>query len=244
MKAVMAQQELHCIAPAEITADALFAYSRGDAPAGEVDHIERCPHCQGRVGEYAAIERQLIARLYRRTCPDTLTIGEYTLGILPADAMLSIAEHLVGCTHCAAESRGYTRFFAEPDTPPAHGGILTTIRRLIALPLDAPKPVLAGLRGGANEETAAYTADGITIFVSVQRESRGRGFVLAGMLQTADPLDESSAEARLFDGDHLLQTEPIDDLGSFFFGGVPAGAYRIEVQLPDAIVELTSIAVA
>ena len=232
----MAKNVLQCIAPAEVSADALLACSRGNGPADVAAHIERCPHCQGRVDEYAAIERQLIARLYRRTCPDTLAIGEYTLGMLPADAMLIIAEHLVDCTHCAAESRGYTRFFAEPDTPPARGGILATIRRLIALPLATPKPVLAGLRGSANDETAAYTADGITIFVSVQRESRGRAFVLAGMLQTAGPIEPDTAEARLFDGDRLLQTEPIDDLGSFFFGGVSAGDYRIEVQLPDAIV--------
>ncbi|MGD9892746.1 MAG: hypothetical protein AB7U18_15810, partial [Dehalococcoidia bacterium] len=142
------------------------------------------------------------------------------------------------------ESRGYTRFFAEPDTPPARGGIVSTIRRLIALPLVAPKPVLAGLRGDANDETAAYTADGINIFVSVQRESRGRAFVLAGILQTTGQPLADGAEARLYDGGQLLQTEPIDDLGSFFFGGVPAGAYRIEVQLPDAVVELASITVA
>lgn len=240
----MAKKVLRCIAPSEVSADALLAYSRDNGSAAAAAHIERCPYCQSRVREYTAIERQLRFRLYRRTCPDTLTIGEYTLGMLPADAMLSIAEHLVDCTHCAAESRGYTSFFAEPDTPPDRGGILTTIRRLVALPLVAPKPVLAGLRGGANDETAAYTADGINIFVSVQRESRGRAFVLAGMLQSAGVTEFDTAEARLFDGDRLLQTEPIDDLGSFFFGGVSAGDYRIEVQLPDAIVELASIAVA
>jgi hypothetical protein len=242
--AAMAKNVLRCIAPSEITADALLAFSRGNAPASVANHIDRCARCRDRVREYSTIEQQLRVHLYRRSCPDTLTLGEYTMGFLSDEAMLSIAEHLVDCTHCAAESRGYTSFFAEPDAPPARASILTTIRRLIALPLIAPKPVLAGLRGGPNEETAAYIADGISIFVSVQRESRGRNFVLAGMAQRdGSPIDEG-AEARLYDADRLLQSEPVDDLGSFFFGGVPAGAYRIEVQLPDAVVELASITVA
>jgi hypothetical protein len=244
MKAVMAKNVLRCVAPSEVTNDALLAYSRGDAPAALADHIDRCARCRGRVHEYAVIERQLRAHLYRRTCPDTLTLGEYSLGMLPSDEMLSIANHLVECPHCAAESRGYTKFFAEPDTPPAARGMLATVRRLIALPLVAPRPALAGLRGAGNTETAAYTADGINIFVSVQRESRGRDFVLAGMLQPAGMPGQENAKARLFDGDRLLQSEPIDDLGSFFFGGISAGVYRIEVELPDAVVELASITVA
>lgn len=240
----MAKNALRCVAPSEITNDALLAYSRGDAGDVVAAHIERCPRCSERVHDYAAIEQRLRAHLYRRACPDTLTLGEYTVGMLRAAEAQQIADHLVECPHCAAESRGYARFFAEPDPPPVERGVLSTIRRLIAWPLIAPKPVLAGLRGSASEETSAYRADGIDIFVSVQRESRGRDFVLAGMLQPADAPVQINAEARLFDDGRLVQTEPIDEFGSFLFGGVTAGIYRIEVQLSDAVVELASITVA
>ena len=240
----MTSEALHCIAPSEISDEALLEYARGETSASVAAHIQRCALCRADAQEYALLERALHVRLYRRTCPDTLTIGEYALGMLPQNQLLSIADHLVECPHCAEESRGYTRFLAAPDDPPAERGVLAAIRRLIARPLIAPDPVYAGLRGAGTGDSITYAAENIHIFISVQRATRGSGFVLAGMLQLEDADGAPEAEAHLFAGDRLLQSERIDEFGSFIFNGISPGAYRIEVQLPDAIVEMEPVTVA
>jgi hypothetical protein len=240
----MTNEALRCVAPSEISDDALLDHARGQGTSHAAAHIQRCALCRADAQEYALLERGLHARLYRRTCPDTLTIGEYAIGMLPQEQLLSIADHLVECPHCAAESRDYTRFLSAPDDPPAERGVLAAIRRLVARPLVAPDPVAAGLRGAGNGDSITYAAEDIHIFVSVQRATRGGGFVLAGMLQLEDADGASEAEARLFAGDHLLQSERIDEFGSFMFNGISPGAYRIEVRLPDAIVEMEPVTVA
>ena len=238
----MTSEALHCIAPSEISDEALLEYARGEAPASVAAHIRQCALCRADAQEYALLERGLHAHLYRRTCPDTLTIGEYALGMLPQEQLLSIADHLVECPHCAEESRGYTRFLSTPDDPPAERGVLAAIRRLVARPLVAPDPVYAGLRGSGNGDGITYVAENLHIFVSIQRATRA-AFVLAGMLQLEDADEAPEAEARLLEGDRLLQSERIDEFGSFLFKGVTPGAYRIELHLPDTIVELQSVTV-
>lgn len=239
----MTDEALRCVAPSEISDEALLDYARGRGTARAAAHIQRCALCRGDAQQYALLEHGLHARLYRRTCPDTLTIGEYALGMLPQEQLLSIADHLVECPHCATESRDYTKFLSAPDDPPAERGVLATIRRLLARPLVAPDPVLAGLRGSGNGDSITYAAENLHIFVSIQRATRGSGFVLAGMLQTEDAGGAPSAEAHLLEGDRLLQTERIDEFGSFIFNAVPPATYRIEVHLPDTIVELESVTV-
>jgi hypothetical protein len=240
-QAEMATNAFRCVNPREIDADSLLLYARGEASHGAAQHIERCRHCQERAREYALLERGLLARLFRRSCPDTLTLGEYAMGLLDPGGMMTVAGHLVECHHCADESRDFARFLSEPDIPPAERGMFATIRRLVARPLTAPQPLLAGLRGGGDPESVTYAADGIHVIVSVQRAARGARSILAGMLQVGDVSPEG--EARLFDGSTWISTEAIDDLGSFFFSGISPGTYRIELHLPDTIVELDPITV-
>ena len=230
-----------CVDPRAISPDGLMAWARGEAPPGVGEHIERCPACREQATKYAGIDHSLRTGLLRRTCPSSLTIGEYALGALPPSEMLSVAEHLVECPHCRAESRSFSTFLSEPDEPMPESGILGAVRRLLARPLAAPEPALVGMRGTEDEGTVTYAANGLRLTVSVQPAGPGKpGGVLVGLVQQ-DSESFTDASARLYAADRLLQREAVDDLGNFLFRDVAPGSYRIEVSVPDAIVEIDAV---
>ena len=55
------------------------------------------------------------AVLSRRSCLPTETLGEYAMGTLEWTRMREVAEHLLDCPHCLAESRSITAFLSQPD---------------------------------------------------------------------------------------------------------------------------------
>jgi len=232
-----------CVDPRAVSADDLIAWARGEAPPRVGEHLDACPACREQASSYADTDRLLRHELFRRTCPSSITIGEYALGVLPSTQMLSLADHLIECPHCRAESRSFSSFLSEPDEPTPEPGILGAVRRLLARPLAAPEPALSGLRGTADESTTTYAANGLRLTVSVQPAGPGKlGGVLVGLLQQ-DSDSYEGASARLYSGDRLLKREPVDDLGNFLFLNVSPGDYRIEIAVPEAIVEIDMLRV-
>lgn len=237
----MAEQGSICIEPGAIAAGDLIASARGEASTSVQSHIERCPACRAQRDAYAGLDQTLRTQLYRRSCPLSVTLGEYAMGMLPPIELQHIAEHLVDCPRCAAESRSFSAFLAEPDEPPQERGVLSALRRLLAQPLPNPEPALSGLRGTAGDETITYAANGLRLTVSVQQSSAGR-HLLVGLIEQ-EPEAYFGASALLYSGDRLVQSEPVDDLGSFLFENVPSGDYRIEVKVPEAVVVIDSLRV-
>jgi hypothetical protein len=238
----MTNQTAHCVDPSGIRADDLVAYAWGEAGPAIVSHVDRCAACRDEAGAYARLDAALGARLFRRGCPESIIIGEYAMDLLASDTRRSVAEHLMECPYCLAESRDFKTFIGEPK--PGRGeGIPGKLRRIFAQPFTAPSPALAGLRGSGDSGSATYTAGGLRLTVSVQRGSRGTGGnVLVGLIEQ-DGDDHTGAHAQLFEGETLLQTEEVDDLGNFLFSGVPSGIFRIEVTVPTAIVVIDPVQV-
>lgn len=64
----------------------------------------------------ATLNNALRASLYRRTCPTTMALGDYHLGLLAADEQTYIRNHLARCPHCQAELSRLAEFLAKgPD---------------------------------------------------------------------------------------------------------------------------------
>ena len=232
-----------CVNPREISPDDLIAHAHGDAPPAAIRHIERCPTCQEQAAQYARAHATLSAELFRHSCPSTLTIGEYVLGVLPPDAAREVAEHLVDCPHCAAERRETAAFLKEEDEPEGAHGFVDTVRRLLARPLAPTAPALAGLRGAAGDGSEVFTADGLRVTISVQRATRGvRGSILVGLVE---PWTAASAggQAQLYADDRVVQSTEVDDLGNFVFDAVPPGNYRVEVRLAEVVVTIDPLSV-
>ena len=235
-----------CVDAREISADDMVAYIHGEAPPEIAGHLERCAACRDEAGRYARLNGVLQSALFRRACPETIVLGEYALDILSDADRQQVAAHLVECPHCLEESRGFTPFRAEVDTPSLPNPI-GCLRRLLARALPAPAPEVVGLRGTSNDESTVYAAGDVRLTLSVQGTGPGgRGRVIAGMIEG---FDEGSAadgglRAELFAGGTVQHAEEIDDLGFFMLTNVPAGTYRIEVTLPDAVIVVDPFPVA
>jgi len=223
-----------CIAPGTVSADELLAHARREASPAVAQHLQACPVCRTRAEGYASAERTLTAAFFRRSCPPPVTIGEFALGSLAATEAITLAEHLLECPHCAEERRAFSSFLTAPDEPsPQEGAVARLLRRLFAQPVAVPA-ALAALRGDFDDSTVTYEVDGYQLTVGAQRPDGGHMRVIVGLLLEGFA-SSTAISARLFLGDQLLQTSAVDDLGNFFFDGVTAGEYRLELGLSDAV---------
>ncbi len=62
------------------------------------------------------LERLLHAALFRRSCPDTMTLGDYQLGLLKAVEHARVRAHVARCPHCQAELARLDAFLADRPT--------------------------------------------------------------------------------------------------------------------------------
>src|SRR5688572_3655521 len=142
----MTSQTAQCIDPSGIRAEDLVAYAWGEASTSITDHIARCQSCRSEARTLSRLDAALSARLFRRSCPDSVVIGEYAMDMLVADQRWRVAQHLTECAYCLAESRDLSAFLAATEVPaPVQSGAgVLGLRRLFAEPLGAPS--FAGLR--------------------------------------------------------------------------------------------------
>jgi hypothetical protein len=174
-----------------------------------------------------------------------LTLGEYALGLLEPAQMREVAEHLLDCPHCLAESRTFSAFFAQPDEPLAEQGIVAGLRRLIARRIEAPSPALAGLRGTATDENVTYAVQDSSVLIHLTIQSAGQGRpdrVITGFVEQRSG-DAKSAVAKLYHDTQVVQTDDVDDLGNFFFPRVPQGTHRLELTTEEAVILLEGVEV-
>jgi anti-sigma factor RsiW len=224
-----------CIAPGSVSELDLMAWARGEAGADVQEHISRCARCREEAEAYARADARLVGAFFRRSCPPSMTLGEYALGLLEPEQAIAVAEHLLECPNCAEERRRFAAFLSEPDEPPQpEGAVARLLRRLFAQPVTNLAPAMA-LRGDEDETSRSYSADGYELTVSVQSATAGPSRVIAGLLLADEPPAEG-ASVRLYSGERLVQSTLLDDLGNFLLEGVAAGEYRLEVNLPDAVI--------
>lgn len=98
----------------------LLAYLDGAADADVAAKIEGSEVYLRRSKELARMNKRLTAQLYRHTCPDSLELGEYHLGMLMQEKARAIEAHLAECPHCARELAQLSEYMAaeRPDSEP------------------------------------------------------------------------------------------------------------------------------
>ena len=229
-----------CTEPGAVTPEELVAHADGQAPAHVRVHLRLCAACRAEARGYAAWQRGLRRGLHRFDCPPALALGEYQLGVLPAEESRRIAAHAAACPRCAEELRSLRSFLAaEPGPAP---GLAARARRLVARLVPAQLgPATAALRGGRNAQT--YRADGIRVALTPTPGRRGRGG-LVGLVWSEDPAGAPlGGAARLVAADGLSHRAEISELGNFAFADLAAGAARLELRLVDAVVVVADVPV-
>jgi anti-sigma factor RsiW len=96
-------QEPSCAAPPALSGIAVMAAADGEADEHVLAHLRSCPSCTARVRQLRALQRQLLAQLYRATCPRSELLVDYCQGLLDPFERAAVTHHLALCPHCAAE---------------------------------------------------------------------------------------------------------------------------------------------
>jgi len=144
------------------------------------------------------LERMLRVALFRRTCPDTMILSDYQLGLLNPTEHAQVHAHVARCPHCQAELARLKAFVVGHSTRPIDSGWIAGVgfewqrllqagrktgrvairlmREALALPL-APLPVR-----GKRDESSAYRrmalhpeqTGGLDVYAEVQRSGTAK----------------------------------------------------------------------
>jgi hypothetical protein len=244
-----AEQEdpvVSCIEPGAVTPEELVAHADGQAPGHVQAHLRRCAACRAEARGYAAWQTALRRGLHRFDCPPAQALGEYQLGVLPAEEGRLVAAHAAECPRCAEELRTLRSFLAADPIPGL--SLAEQARRLVARLIPAPlSPAVAGLRGGATAPSQTYQADGIGVALSpapaASRARAGHAGLIGLIWREGAEAAQLAGVAHLVASDGRPHDAPIDDLGNFAFEDLPPGVGQLELRLDDAVVVVEDVQV-
>jgi hypothetical protein len=195
----------------------------------------------------AHMDDSLKAALYRITCPDGATLGNYHLGLLAETAAQHVSHHLAICPLCTRELAQLEAFLAETavSLQPSTG---ERIKVWIAkrLPGSGPnRPGLGAATGtpafalrGDNAGPLMYEAGDAQLSLEIQDdpEHPGRKSILGLVLG----IETESVEVKLLQGDGVVTAVTLDEIGNFSFTSLETGSYEltlsgqtIEIHVPD-----------
>ncbi len=218
----LSDEELECVA---LEYEAL--------PDERQAHLSQCAICQQRLAKISRLNDALVARFYRRFCPEGIQLSLYCADLLPADERMSIAIHLLECPLCAAEVTETRRFMLDvPAEPEAAFSLLAVTRRVIGVLIKQQAQLVTRSDQGSsvheNGWPRQYRANGVDLSLHLSRASNGEHMLL-GILTSVDR-DKNvdtfeGANVDLYTGSFIanveqdssqepIQSTQIDDLGT------------------------------
>lgn len=241
-----------CVSPPELNARALLAYIDDRADQQVVMHLERCPYCREKAQHLACLQDRMTAQLYRLSCPPTIELGEYYLGLLPGEQAEAVARHLSECPHCTREVAQLKEYMTEL-APILELGPLERIKerarvliaRLVGGGLEDVQPghpvlapAYAGVRG-EEEGPHLYQADAIQVIVEVQddAEQPDRKAIL-GLIVGMEP---GGLEAHLWQAERRVAVISVDELGNFVIPNLAPGSYELILSGPKVEVHIQEL---
>ena len=226
-----------CVSPPELEDRQLLMFLDGERPSPVVAHLEQCPYCRERSRKLAGMQNYLTTQLYRLTCPTPVELGDFVLGLLPANQSERIAVHVQDCSYCTREISQLKGYLGDL-TPTPRANPLEQVKVLVARLIGelgssqgqggmAFAPAYATLRGGPLG-TITLQADGILIVLEVQPSDTGHVAVL-GQLNADEQNCWTGAAVELRQAGLFLSSVSIDDLGAFRFENILPGSTELKI---------------
>ena len=181
----------------------------------------------------SSIEKSLQTALYRAFCPDSITLGEYFLGILAEDQASQVRKHLRECPRCQQELNQLKSFSREHNSD-IELSPLEHVRQLVARLVDTGAfptltPAFQGVRG-SEAEIQSYEADGYQIALDIQDDLEHPGLkAIYGLLLGLNP---QQFEVKLIDGRATIALAEVDMYGNFWLESISPGSYTLLLTSP------------
>lgn len=252
----------HTLAP---TSEELlqFAIEADSLPAEKRMHLENCPTCQQQLKAYLRFDNALVARFYRRFCPDGAQITLYCENLLPPAEQSRIAAHILDCPLCTLDVAYTRRFLREVPVELTSTSTLSgTLRRAFGILTKQQAQPAQGMvlrqtagEGAGNTWPRQYHIDGLDLSLHLARAANGEQMLL-GILTSAKDAEQvdvfEGAGAELYAGHLFADLAPeakpsaqtlINDLGNLLFQPVSSGDYLLIIHLPDQDVVIEQITI-
>jgi len=192
----------------------------------------------------ANIDAKITKILYRITCPDSIELGEYHLGILPTARRRQISQHLADCPHCIRELAQLDNFMDDVGADLDYG-VVERIRIWVAQKLPSweggmgDMPVFA-LRG-EDQGPLMYEAGEAQLTLEIQDDPQRPG--KKSLIGLVLGVDTTAWQVHLWQKDKLLDAVPVDELGNFMLDNLSLGGYKLiltgpaaEIHVPDLVI--------
>lgn len=194
----------------------------------------------------AQFEDSFKAALYRITCPDSATLGNFHLGLLPDEAAAPITKHLTICPHCTQEIAQLEAFLAETAVS-LQPSTAERIKVWIAKRLPTGGASSDGLGTpafalrGSDTGPLMYEAGDAQLSLEVQDdpEHPGRKAILGLVLG----IETTNVEAKLLRGDVVETAVSLDELSNFTFTNLLAGTYQLLVVGPTTEIHVQELTI-
>ncbi len=86
-----------------------------DLPEDVRLHVEQCERCQHDLMNHKKVNQALLFALYRKQCPESMTLSAYATNMLPREKQLPVQMHLRVCPLCTADVDEVRRFFTDTE---------------------------------------------------------------------------------------------------------------------------------
>ena len=218
----------------------ILRYVEGEADDAIVAHIKQCQFCAERANRLTLFQNRLRARLYRSTCPSSMELGDYHLGLLPASQLLVVAQHVRECPLCRREVAELESFLNDlvPEV-----SLMGTAKVLIARLISGQEESGQNRENGFTRSSVALRgeakgpitleADGIVIVLDVQPTNDGR-VVILGQVAADDQDQWTEARVELHQGGELEFSTTLDDLGAFHSEDIMPGSKVLRIISKDS----------
>lgn len=239
---------MDCVLPPELDDRELLAYLDGEAGHPVVAHLEQCPHCRERAELLAQLQGRMTAELYRITCPSTMELGEYHLGLLPGDQSVAVTRHLIECPHCSgevAQLKGYLGELAGDVEFNLQEQIKVLVAQLVGgregrerPGAPAWAPAFAGVRGG-EEGPRLYQAGDAQIVIEIQDDAVQPG--RKALLGLVMGIETRELVGHLWLGDQLVAQAPVDELGNLAITNLAPDSYELILKGPGLEIQIRDL---
>jgi hypothetical protein len=194
------------------------------------------------------LENRLTAALYRVTCPESVELGEYRLGITAGPRLAFIEQHLQECPYCRQELSQLETFMArvEPDLDysTAERIRIWIARRVPEFTAGAGTPAPAfAFRGdqdeGDGDRSLVFEAGDAQLMIEIQDEpGEPDRKTIIGLVVGIDP---AGVEARLWQDGRPVAMTTVDELGSFSFSKLGGGRYELILSGPGTEIHVQEL---